>query len=353
MKCNRILLLTLLLFLLSIVPCFADDEPGWYLAQDSDFTWVEDFDYGHYGPKGCGYFKYTGAHYDYIEIPDTVQGVPMTTYCKMFADRTDRTLTIKSTNHNIKDISSMFYSMDNLTYIDINNINTSSVKKMESVFAHSTRLTTVYCEDIDTSSCESFRYMFNTSNTNTMLNHLDLTKWDVSKGKDFTGMFATPSIDSLDISGWDTSSAIYMKAMFQYCKFNEIDVSSFNTFNVIAYDYMFSSCCNLTYLDISSFVFKSNAIVTKIVDSAISYNETLKVKDASVATKLQNQGTLAYGVNIIYDLLPMQFSEASLIKSFKLDDTFSPLYKLEWTDLTLQEVDPSSLEVRVVKRGGN
>ena len=49
----------------------------------------------------------------------------------------------------------------------------------------------------------------------------DLSKWNVSKGKDFTKMFAYCTNFNSDLSQWDVSEGIYFFEMFYACNINE------------------------------------------------------------------------------------------------------------------------------------
>lgn len=203
-----------------------------------------------------------------------------------------------------EDASYMFYEGNNLTTIDLQNINTSKTINMNSMFAICNNLTTLNLSSFDTSKVIDMENMFykneklvtldissfNTSEVTTMSNmfsnctsltKLDLNNFNTSKVTDMNSMFFecrnlatlnisnfnTPQVtdmsymfsegealETLDVSKFDTSQVTNMGAMFYNCsRLTSLDVSEFDTSQVTDMGHMFSNCNGLTNLDVSKF----------------------------------------------------------------------------------------------------
>lgn len=157
--------------------------PDYYeMAADRDFLGVAD-----------GEFRYVGFH-EYVIIPHTIKGVPVTSYREMFTENMSSALTgVASDNSNVTDMSVMFFGLD---------------------------------------------YLYPT---------LDLSSLDTSNVTDMSGMFIMcMSLISLDLSSFDTSNVTNMNLMFKDCFSLEfLDLSSFDTSKVTSMDYMFDGCYGL------------------------------------------------------------------------------------------------------------
>lgn len=177
-----------------------------------------------------------------------------------------------------EDASYMFYEGNNLTTIDLQNINTSKTINMNSMFAICNNLTTLNLSSFDTSKVIDMENMFykneklvtldissfNTSEVTTMSNmfsnctsltKLDLNNFNTSKVTDMNAMFlGCSSLISLDVSKFDTSQVTDMKHMFNKCSsLTSLDVSNFDTSQVTDMSAMFLECSGLTSLDVSKF----------------------------------------------------------------------------------------------------
>lgn len=75
---------------------------------------------------------------------------------------------------------------------------------------------------IDTSRIKDFSYMFQEMKG---LQNLDISEWDVSKGKEFTFMFCGCTDFNSDISNWNMGEARKCYGMFQGCKEFNCDIS--------------------------------------------------------------------------------------------------------------------------------
>ena len=177
-----------------------------------------------------------------------------------------------------EDASYMFYEGNNLTTIDLQNINTSKTINMNSMFAICNNLTTLNLSSFDTSKVIDMENMFykneklvtldissfNTSEVTNMsymfyncrvLTSLDVSKFDTSQVTNMSAMFYDCSgLTSLDVSKFDTSKVTDMSYMFQYCnRLTSLDVSKFDTRKVTNMKAMFNTCGSLTSIDVSKF----------------------------------------------------------------------------------------------------
>lgn len=177
-----------------------------------------------------------------------------------------------------EDASYMFYEGNNLTTIDLQNINTSKTINMNSMFAICNNLTTLNLSSFDTSKVIDMENMFykneklvtldissfNTSEVTTMSNmfsnctsltKLDLNNFNTSKVTDMNSMFfECRNLATLNISNFNTPQVTDMSYMFyNNQKLTTINVSNFNTSNTVYMGAMFSGCSAITTLDISNF----------------------------------------------------------------------------------------------------
>ena len=110
---------------------------------------------------------------------------------------------------------------------------------------------------IDVSDITDFSFIFSmtsmvTKKLNSLnydINDIDISKWDVGSGENFSCMFADNTNFNCDISDWNVSSGINFNIMFKGCKQFNQDLSGWNVSNGQSMDYMFAGCTNLEYYD--------------------------------------------------------------------------------------------------------
>ena len=151
-----------------------------------------------------------------------------------------------------EDASYMFYEGNNLTTIDLQNINTSKTINMNSMFAICNNLTTLNLSSFDTSKVTNMSYMFNDCKS---LTSLDVSKFDTSKVTNMSYMFGyCKSLTSLEVSKFDTSKVTDMGYMFYYCSsLTSLDISNFNTSQVTKMIHMFGNCSSLRSIYVSEY----------------------------------------------------------------------------------------------------
>ena len=109
---------------------------------------------------------------------------------------------------------------------------------------------------IDTSKITDMASLFNSDNYNKTLDNIDISKWDVSKVKHMSGMFAGYENFNCDLSNWNVSNVTNMAFMFYNCRNFNCNLSNWDVSNVINMKYMFENCkkfnCNLSKWDVSN-----------------------------------------------------------------------------------------------------
>lgn len=204
------------------------------------------------------------------------------------------------------DCSMMFWSMDELTELNISGLDTSNATNMHSMFASNENL-----KKLDLTSKQLWPFAlpykqvsWDTSNVTDMssmfewcleLEELTLGEsFDTSNVTNMGNMFASlRSIKTLDLTMLDTSKVTSMTGMFQFCSEEITDDSwnvigkkgleeirfgeKWNTENVESMYYMFNGCKNLKTLDVSGFDTSSVTTMNSMFDEC----EDLKTLDVS------------------------------------------------------------------------
>ena len=150
----------------------------------------------------------------------------------------------------VKDMSSMFSSCQNLKSINLSSFDTRKVTNMSCMFDGCRSLENPDVSGFDTRNVKDMSYMFSRSD---ILN-LDLSNFDTRSVTDMSYMFyLSSSLTRLDLSGFDTRNVTNMEFMFDGCySLTSLDLSNFDTHNVTNMAGMFGSCQSLTSLDLSS-----------------------------------------------------------------------------------------------------
>ena len=106
----------------------------------------------------------------------------------------------------------------------------------------------------------------------TSLQHLDLSKFDVSSCTDFGGMFQMCfALKDIQFGDFDVSIAKNMNNMFHQCvSLESIDLSCFNTLNVQDMNYMFTNCRSLKELDLSNFDTRNVTMMGELFEGCYS-----------------------------------------------------------------------------------
>ena len=95
---------------------------------------------------------------------------------------------------------------------------------------------------IDTSEIIDMASLFESGNYNKTLDNIDISKWDVSKVKHMSGMFAGYENFNCDLSKWDVHNVKTMEYMFYNCGNFDCDLSNWNVSKVTNMYTMFEGC---------------------------------------------------------------------------------------------------------------
>lgn len=152
----------------------------------------------------------------------------------------------------VENMYDMFSNTHNLTSLDLFNFDTQNVTVMKDMFYNTYKLKTINLSSFDTRNVTDMRGMFKDSHT---LETLDLSNFDTSKVTSMTEMFSGASaLVSLDLSNFNTGNVTDMTSMFaKTANLKNLNLVSFNTEKVRNMSGMFYGSDSLTSLDLSSF----------------------------------------------------------------------------------------------------
>ena len=115
----------------------------------------------------------------------------------------------------VTDMSNMFLSCVDLTYLDVSHFDTSKVTNMEQMFSYCKNLTSLDLSHFDTSKVTFMHFMFEDC---WGLTNLDVSRLDTSQVTDMHEMFADcKNLTSLDLSSFDTSKVTDAYGMLAGC----------------------------------------------------------------------------------------------------------------------------------------
>lgn len=146
------------------------------------------------------------------------------------------------------DCSTMFLSCSKITYLDLENFDSSKVTNMKQMFSNCTSLRNLDVSGFDTSNVTSMWDMF----YNYKGSSLDVSNFNVEKVTSFSGMFyGCSNLATIDVSNWNTKSATTFYQMFNGCSaVTVLDVSNWKTGNATDMRNMFSNCSSLSSVDV-------------------------------------------------------------------------------------------------------
>ena len=196
---------------------------------------------------------------------------------------------------NVNDMSKMFWS-SNFNYLDLNDWNTINVKNMYEMFRETRDLETLKVSNWNTSNVTNMTAMFfiypNKEQGNSKLKELDVSKWDVSNVEDFRYMFeGQDKLEKLNVSNLNPIKAKSMYYMFHSASYlKNLDVSKWDVSNAEQLGGLFVNNYSLQYLDLT------NWDITNLpnVDTA-SYNKFAII--GAIFQNLKSLNKLKIGIN--------------------------------------------------------
>jgi surface protein len=182
-------------------------------------------------------------------------------------------------DNSITDCTDMFFYCQNITSLDVSELDTSNVTTMEGMFRYCEKLTSLDLSNFNTSKVTSMTQMFyycakitsldlssfNTSNVTTMTNmftrsgvkSVNLSSFNLGKVTDMAGLFDNTPLQSIDLSNLDFSHVNSLKNLFYNCYYlTRVTLSSLNALNATNIAQCFYNCRNLAYLNTSKIIVK-------------------------------------------------------------------------------------------------
>ena len=165
------------------IPSLGEIPEEYKVAQDTDFNWTVDNEAPYSETKDeTGYYQYKGGE-EYVIIPETIQGIKVDNYYKMFGASSSPVKGVASDSVDVVNMNSMF---------------------------ESTRSTELSVEHLKTDDVQYFSNMFK----NVTLSELDLNYFSFSKAKHTSGMFAESTIPTLKMQNFSALNLENSHAMF-------------------------------------------------------------------------------------------------------------------------------------------
>ena len=144
-------------------------------------------------------------------------------------------------------MKSMFYNCAELEEIDVSGFDTGLVTNMEYMFYSCFVANIIGLNNFDVKNVTSFRSMFYKC---VSTKHFDLSGWNLAKCTSTRYMF-NRAAGTVDFTGWDTSKITDMTSMFSTTFFTYLDLSSFNVSSATSLKNMFYSSYNLKTILVS------------------------------------------------------------------------------------------------------
>lgn len=170
----------------------------------------------------------------------------------------------------------LFYGLNNLSYLNLYNVDTYSVTDMSSLFFGDTKLMSMDLSSFKYNNCRSTSGMFaltmilntNIKNLNTTYKLEDMSYMFAASGLLCDTIYEMNTDNVIDMrgaffacmyyalvpqfcTGRNTSNVLYFDYMFASVSDNELYLDSFDTRKGISFDYMFAGCSNLQYIYVS------------------------------------------------------------------------------------------------------
>ena len=128
---------------------------------------------------------------------------------------------------NVTDMSSMFYQLNAIEYVDMSGCTFGDITTVQNMFSGCTSLKEVYADGLVSASVKKTIGMFRDCSS---LEHIAMNEWNTSGVTSMDFMFHNcASLRNLDLSSWDTGSVTSMNLMFTGCSgLESLNVSGWN-----------------------------------------------------------------------------------------------------------------------------
>ena len=153
----------------------------------------------------------------------------------------------------------MFYNLENITYIDLSNLDGSAINTMHEMFSGCINLKSINLNILNTTIVKNMENLFYNCKS---LESLDFYKLNTISVRTMVGMFSKcTSLKTLDLSNFNTEKVESMENMFLGAtSLISLDLSNFNLTSVLNMNKMFYDCNSLMYLNLKSFGSKQGNI---------------------------------------------------------------------------------------------
>ena len=149
------------------------------------------------------------------------------------------------------DLANIKFDRDGNKYIDLNHLSSEAFK------------------------CTDFSDMFNyTWEDQARMTGVDVSGWDVSRGKNFSTMFRFIKSFNCDLSKWDVSQGKNFYGMFIGCLNFNSDLSNWDVSNGVEFSWMFDGCHNFNS-SIGDWDVSSGVDFSSMFDGCISFDQDL------------------------------------------------------------------------------
>lgn len=206
-----------------------------------------------------GYFQYTGTD-ETVVIPESINGVKLTSYYEMFGNENTNVHKIVSHNKDVINLTSMFGWSQTTGTLDLSDFDTSNVTSFYAMFSSSKYTDLILGDKFVTNKARDLSRMFQ----NTKFAKIDISKFETPvMDSSLSYMFGQTEATEITFGpGFDTSKVRYMDNMFSSSKVKSLDLSMFDTTKLTNTGNMFSNSHGVTNVDLSNFpvdVLKSHA----------------------------------------------------------------------------------------------
>ncbi len=248
-------------------------------ADASDSEWLSDYQYSVRG-NSVVLTKYTGAGGDLVipgsaEINGNIYQVVINAQGSgenAFFPEDNISSLCFGYGCKAESLNAFVFLKENLTSLDLANLDTSEVTNFNAAFARLSSITEIKnLNQINTKSATKMTEMFGDDDK---LTSIDLSSFDTENVTDMSWMFkGCSSLEQIDVSGFNTANVENMCSMFEDCSsLKNLDISNFNTEKLNDYQggynsvervhhncdfdgitHMFSGCRSLESLNLGDF----------------------------------------------------------------------------------------------------
>lgn len=173
--------------------------------------------------------------------------------------------------------------------VDLNNIDTSQIYDMHNLFLFkgNEEISNIKIDKWNVSRVKNMSNMFaGCGNFN-----CDLSNWDVSQVKNMSGMFYKCLKFNSDISKWDVSKVEDMEDMFISCKKFDQDLSKWNVSKVKSMIQMFRNCESFTGNGLSKWDISNCKYMSYMFYKCLSFTENLENWNINENIDIENMFT--------------------------------------------------------------